>query len=67
MPEQTNASPDCCETKAAPATTSKKVLPFPMLALLSSISTIACCLPIGFLGALAAAGGGAISRRYGPG
>ena len=57
MTEQSNASNDCC----APAPSAgKRLLAFPALALLSSLGAMACCLPLGFLGALAAAGGGAI-------
>jgi hypothetical protein len=66
MSDQNNPGADGCQSEPPAATQSKKILAFPALALLSGVSTIACCLPLGFLGALAAAGGGAFFATVRP-
>jgi hypothetical protein len=39
----------------------------PVLAVVSSLATLACCLPAGFLAAAGAAGAGVFLQRYRPG
>jgi hypothetical protein len=45
----------------------KGVVAAPVLAVVSSLATLACCLPAGFLAAAGAAGAGVFFQRYRPG